>query len=166
MGVSLTIPDGYSEEYAAICKKLGINTGAPLEAELQAFLARNGICVYPRRKVREYMDALIERERKAKNDKTLLWYWKPLRGKDKLSTLQFNNIPSTDSGRINVRATYRGIVPLPALMTVDVIVEHFGDRVVFFVSDYISDTPDPFLLVAGDGASFIVESLDEPGFRI
>ena len=61
-----------------------------------------------------------------------------------------------------------------ALEKVMKIEQKFGDRVKFFVSDYIFPKPDPFIMVrpamenAGDATEyhFVFDVWDEPGFGI
>lgn len=108
--------------------------------DLRKFLAKNGICVYPEKKVIAYMNSITPRSHD--------WGWRPLK-----------------AGRY---ASYAKPIPEVVLMTIVKINECFPDAV-FEVTD-ITARPkgDPFLRVriANTSDNFIIERWDEPKFRM
>lgn len=154
---STEIPDGYKD----LAKELGVSPSVLLNMEVRDVLLDCGLSTYGPSKVFKYMDALVAKERITRKDKTLTWAWKPLREVDKYPTDTW----SWDRIRFSM-TTYNHEVPYPVLLTVKKLVDRFGERAKFFVSDYESAVPDPFLLVVVDMKScHIVERWDEPSFR-
>jgi hypothetical protein len=149
-------------EYKALAAKLGVQSRAMSKLEMREFLAEECVSAYDVHKVMEYMNGLVEREKKSSGDGSLHWVWKPLRQRDS-ATIKGHwtlaGIPFSEE-------VYPHEVPYPVLLTVKKLTDKFGDRVCFHVSDYKSSRPDPFLMASIDTYSaFVIERWDEPSFR-
>lgn len=112
------------------------------------------------------MTALTVAERRRLEDPDLLWGWKPLRESDREVELQWRGRRGEKGqhGRFLQGQRYWRKVPLDVLMLVDALDSEFGDRVSFWVSDYDSPAPDPFLMVAGINMHRVIAVWDEPDF--
>ena len=151
------------KKYVTVAEKIGFVNGALLSAQLRDFFAEEGISLYDYNKVSSFLAEKTKIERTKTNKRYLVWCWKPLRMSD-LNQLT-NNVPWGENGGISSEL-YHGAVPYPVLLTMEKIAQRFGDQVRFYVSDYASVNPDPFLAVSGIGIDFfIVERWDEPNFR-
>lgn len=132
----VALPDDVSEEYRALQVKLGIGIGRP---------------TYDLASVKEYLNN--------KYGGWSQWCWVPLRGKDVVKGINFNDIENR---------TYTKPIPFAVLKTIDEIQETYP-QAKFFISDerYNSDVKDPFLLVTLDNGHclHVVERWDEPAFR-
>ncbi len=152
------------DDYVAVAKQAGFSNGAMLQAQILRFLQREEMVTYNTERVARYMDSLVARERSLnpKSEERLLWCWRPLREQDKgalVSHTDFWENGAIDQGQYNLP------VPMSALQIVAKIAAEFPD-VHFYVSDYTSNQPDPFLAVTASGMHFIVVDVwDEPGFR-
>lgn len=138
-------------EYMSVAKAVGFECPQMLQAELEAFLAEH-FHVYDPDKVTSYMNALCMREFDV-NGNRVRWDWRPLRQQDMDESSPWSG-------------PYDKFVPYPVLLTVKRIDEAFGDRVQFYVTDYVSPKPDPFLAVSARGLPYyVIERWDEPTFR-
>ncbi len=95
--------------------------------------------------------------------KMLVWCWKPLRQSDEGWT---NYTSTAKHGHLSGQR-YQGAVPLPMLRLVGRISKVFPE-VHFYVSDYPSKKPDPFLMVSALGPfnNLINGHWDEPDFKL
>lgn len=171
-------------EYKALVAELGVNDSAVRNAELRQFFADEGITVYPYEKVTAFMDAKLEREKKAASNPNLDWRWKPLMvGAPTVSKVP--GIPAVNWSLLNVDSirslvfgvdapradiptfkTYARAIPHAVLLTVKKLRDRFNGQVNFYASDYEVRNPDPFLMVTGPGLDYyVIERWDEPGFR-
>lgn len=150
-------------DYAEVAKQIGFSNGAMVQAQLLHFLQREEIVIYKTDRVNRYMDSLVQRENQLNpKGEPKVWCWKPLRADDvgKLT----NHLSDHTNGHISHRQ-YQNAVPISALKIVAKIAAEFPDAK-FYVTDYMSERPDPFLGVTGVGFDFIVVDVwDEPGFR-
>jgi len=128
-----------------MAKQIGFEPRELLKEKLMRFLAANGIQTYDYEEVRNYLN-------KTKPERTK-WEWIPLRSKDR----HYESQPR-----------YGRLIPLRALQKVALIEEKFPESSLkFFVSDYVSENPDPFLAVNDGGLNYVVIDVwDEPGFGL
>lgn len=148
--------------YLRTAKEIGFEPAQLLEARLLAFFRRSSIPIYPYQRVVEYLVT------KAPRDSIVVW--RPLRNIDKPSGWGWQGI----NGRHGHGhywdewpcRSYGHLVPLRVLATVEQIEREIGrNRLHFFVSDYASSRPDPFILVtARDMDRYVFDAWDEPGF--
>lgn len=154
-------------EYQRLANKLGTYAMVDLtQEELERYLAKNHIGVYPMGKVTAYLASIAAkmaskrrtyygtRTRKAKV------VWLPLRYTDIQAAAGKN------------QRIYTKPVPPEVLMTVEKIVEDLGDRPAFFISDFsmeervLRKKVDPFLAISVGSKMYVLERWDEPGFRM
>lgn len=159
--------------YEELAKKLGFAPAELTRAQLLAFFEGELIKLYNYEQVQTWLIAKKE-EAKAKN-----WCWRSLRERDVVTSYSWGwddeNSGWGDgfysSKDWNCRP-YERLVPAHALEKVAKIEAKFGDRVKFFVSDFASSNPDPFIMVrpamsiSGEEAEYymIFDVWDEPGF--
>lgn len=137
-------------EYKALAAKLGVVVREdPHEKKkvFEAFLAENGIRVYPRAKV----DRFLQIEADVWAEGTL--------GRGREGRVVWRPIRQSSYGN----ATYAHPIPYPVLLTIEKIQDKFS-AAEFAVSDYEAPVPDPFLMVTYAGRSYVIEHWDEPGF--
>lgn len=174
-----------TEEYVALAKRLGVTLPKVItKLDLAQILIQENISAYDYRKVAAYMNRITP---SGKN-----WQWKPLRAVDyehSWRNLSFDRPPVADGSFCE--AVYDKAVPYPVLLTVDKIEQATKDvpsslKPAFFVTDYVSKNPDPFLMVCVPGNHditdpladnwrrrvvpipervFVIERWDEPSFR-
>lgn len=159
---------GKPATYGELCESLGFCPAGLVEAELLDFFAAEGINRYEYQQV----DAWLV----AKKGEKRFWFWRPLREKDIIEDYRWGveaaGYENTwENGfychKIGECRPYDSLVPMPVLQKVGRIESKFKDSVKFFVSDYGSPRPDPFIMVrtAKQGREiFIFDSWDEPGF--
>jgi hypothetical protein len=158
-------------QYEAQAKKIGYqcDPGVLLCERLKLFLAEKGILTYDVQQVHDYMNRLVQQERKMQRQPDLTWVWRPLREQDVKSGCRYQ-LRGRDSNLLTVvgavaQRPYRQVIPASVLHTATKIAEAFPD-VHFFVTDYAVLRPDPFLAVAVPNQPFlIVEFWNEPGFK-
>lgn len=149
------------EEYLEVADEFELSGRAMENVKLKKFFKNNMISIYDYRRVAAY---LLSKTPSGKD-----WRWLPLREQDKgkgweLGTSYYNE-RWVYNGEIDSRI-YAHAVPYPVLLTARKIAKEFGDKVAFYVSDYVSPNPDPFLAVKTlNSDMFVIEKWDEPGFR-
>ncbi len=156
--------------YEQLAKELGFQPAQLLEEKLLRFLNENRIPVYNYREVDQYMASQAEKAGK-------VWIWRPLRERDKPQGWVWSGRASNESKTANQsrgHGSYRDefpyrpyarAVPIHILRQVKRIQDQFGDRALFFVSDYADPNPDPFIMVTAMDVQLIVFGVwDEPGF--
>lgn len=160
------------DEYLSLAESLEIaslDRGAVLQRAVADFLWENDVEMYDYNQMKNYMTSLAEKE-------NTLWHWRPLRDKD---------IPKDGSGTpdscwgwnhdSNAHdyywktkwecRTYDKIVPFEILKNVKLLNDKFPGKLHFFVTDYKSASPDPFIIAcARDMGKIIFGVWDEPGF--
>ncbi|KKS57342.1 MAG: hypothetical protein UV22_C0020G0004 [Parcubacteria group bacterium GW2011_GWA2_42_35] len=159
--------------YEEVAKTLGFKPAELVRAQLLEFFEIEGIQLYDYAQVEAWLSD------KNKQAKTSHWCWRPLRKKDVVKGYrwafggQYGNMPLDgyyDSSDDACRP-YQRLVPRRVLDKVASIEAKFGDKVKFFVSDYATPKPDPFIMVRpaardDDGEyHFIFDVWDEPGFN-
>ncbi len=161
-----TVPIG---TYEAVANELGFQPAQLLEEQLLRFLSEEAIPTYDYSKVDAYMAALAEEQDKA-------WIWRPLREKDKPVGWHWLGRDSKKLGKTygHGHGSYRDewsyrpydkLVPIHILRQVQKIQDRFGDKVLFFVSDYAVPNPDPFIMVTAlDVQNIVFGVWDEPKF--
>ena len=124
-------------------------------ARFRAFLAENGICIYDFKKVRKYLRRLCPSDRQQ--------VWCGFDGNILDADLTNDSWAKRHYDRIG---GYTKPIPEVPLMTLAKIRAEFP-QAVGYVSDFL-EVPkgDPFLAVMFEGAFFIIERWDEPGFRM
>ncbi len=161
--------------YDEIAKKLGFEPAELIRAQLLAFFKDEGIKLFPYEDVNQWM---IKKRKEAGAD---LWCWRPLRPKDVITEYLWG---TTDRGKYEDGFYDKGhwecrpygrLVPQNILEMVAKIEKVFGDKVKFFVCDYASADPDPFIMVrpavCDDGTDeddpykLVFGAWDEPGFE-
>lgn len=162
------------EEYAAICKKVGLHIAPPMtkgKLFLEKVLAEETMGTYDLKAVARYMD------KKARGAEPIgfgsrRWAWTPLRKQDLDDTAWKGR---DYSGIVNYKCEqfafgksyYTKPIPQPVLEMIDRINDRVP-HVQFVVADIISLAwPDPFLAVTLPGLEelYVIARWDEPGFR-
>lgn len=155
--------------YEVLAEELGFQPAQLLEEQLLRFLNEAAIPTYDYSKVDAYMAALAEEQGEA-------WIWRPLREKDKPDGWYWQGRNSKKLGETHGRGhgsyrdewnyrPYDKVIPIHILRQVKTIQDKFGDRVMFFVSDYAVPNPDPFIMVTALDVQKIVFGVwDEPKF--
>jgi hypothetical protein len=168
LGVSLETQKLYMEE----AEKLGFKPSALIHSQLIQFCELEAIKIYRYSEVDKWLRYKIQEE----PNKTF-WCWRPLRNKD----IMENKIWGVDGWGMGCKhgfytskspycTPYPNLVPLKTLNLVSKLENRFGDDIKFFVSDYSSEKPDPFIMALiniNDGGSkncVIFDCWDEPGF--
>ena len=155
------------KEYLEVAKAIGLQDSPAIFAgQLKEFLIQEVIPRYNGTAVADYMAELCRRA-SVKTGREITWEWKPLRPQDAVPFSSDTWTAHFGTYDVPIRTEqYTGAVPLPVLLTVKKLIDRFGDRVCFFVSDYRDPKPDPFLMITGVKIPcFIIERWDEPGFR-
>jgi len=153
----LVIPETNSlVDYLDLAEDVAYCPPELLRGLLYNFLRQKRIKIYKYDEVDKWL------VKKAKESEVVNWYWRPLRIKDKLEK---NNSLSCE--------VYDKLIPLHALEKLKLIENEFGNQVSFYVSDYTSDVPDPFIMVVPKNINtnvdvkdyiIIFDMWDEPGF--
>ncbi len=161
------------ESYSSIAATMGFNPSALVDERLKSYFASKGIPLFDLGKVDDY---LLKVAKKSGLDG---WVWRPMRSKDIVEGYRFGSRDLSDHDEWTIRGfyssgewacrVYGGLVPAHALLRAAGVEAEFVDEVSFFVSDFAKSSPtlDPFLMVrskAPDGALFIFDIWDEPGF--
>jgi hypothetical protein len=167
------ISDTELAEYVKVAKRIQFTPPDLLRHRLVQFMLENNIEVYPLAIVEKYLDSKfgIPSYPPSESGWEPKWSWHPLRSADvgKLTIITDNE--RSLNGQIEKGQSYRKIVPLPVLETVDRIATHFAGSepaLHFYVADAAvpSEEKDPFLAVTAMGIEFLViERWDEPSFR-
>lgn len=164
-----------SAEYSLLAQQIGFHPEELSRLEFELFLQRQGVQVYPLESVEAYMDALmlkLEADEPDPEDEWR-WFWRPLRDADSSFIARQAYVHGEFQGGFNFDgALYRRLVPMPVLETVNRLREAFHAETnldsgpAFLVTDYDTETPDPFLAVSVNGLDlYVIERWDEPGFR-
>ena len=141
-------------EWLTLAKSIGATPQQIGEVELKLWLKEECIQVFNTQKVFDYL------KDKAKDYK---WSFQGLRACDTKRDLHAYATWPAGCGHTLAQTLY-AVVPIPVLMTVQRIVERFGDRANFFVTK-IGD-PDPFRAVTVDDCAIVfIERWDEPSYR-
>lgn len=155
--------------YEELATELGFLPAQLLEEQLYRFLNENKIPTYDGDEVDKYLAAHAEQEEK-------VWIWRPLRECDQPEGWHWEGRESEVLGisEWEGHGSYRNdwnyrpyekAVPIHILRHVKKIQDKFGDRVLFFVSDYAVPDPDPFIMVTALDVNKIIFGVwDEPGF--
>ena len=169
--VELQKEDYYNE----IAESLDFVPTELTRARLLGFFEADGIKLYDYSQVKAWLTG------KKEQAKATHWCWRPLRKKDIPNDQWGWNQESRkweDGFYLNnwTCCPYDRLVPTHALEKIVKIKARFGDRVKFFVSDYASPNPDPFVMVrpampipegiAADEYLLIFDVWDEPGFGV
>jgi len=160
--VAQLAPVGYMD----LAVKIGL-TPSPVmdEANLLDAISTVGLHVYDWTTVDEYL------YRKAlRQGAHMRWVWKPLREADLQSAHMANAASGFTIPRVGYifAEQYAQEVPLRILMDVKAILDA-DPSAKFFISDYETIKPDPFLMVTTEkllkaGKCWIIDRWDEPGF--
>lgn len=160
-------------EYEKLAGEIDFSPGKLLERRFLDFLAENGIEVFDYIEVDKYLRNEAEKAKKKR------WVWRPLREKDKpdftwsgyilqgylISYVQDSEGNGSYFNQPEWRP-YSRIVPFNILKLVKLIEGEFGDSLKFFVSDYSSAHPDPFLMATAFDIDRIIFAMwDEPSFK-
>lgn len=168
-----TVAEDAFSEYSALAEQIGFSNPAIERVRMLNFLQREEIPVYDNGRVEEFMNSLVDKinGKKRKRDTGawnpfyggIVWVWKPLRAIDADAVSSGGYV---DDGYFTARQ-YDRAVPIDVLKTVAKISTAFPEAN-FFVTDYATKTPDPFLCVRLPGRSehFVVAVWDEPDFKL
>ncbi len=157
--------------YEKLAESLGFYPAELVRAQLLEFFETEAIDLYDYAQVEAWLT------QKKAEAKATHWCWRPLRAKDVITGYMWGvNASNYRDGFYRESADccrpYERLVPMHALQKVAKIETKFGDRVKFFVSDYASLKPDPFIMVRpalreSGGINlyhFVFDVWDEPGF--
>jgi hypothetical protein len=158
------------DEYEQMAKEIRFMPAKLIEAKIFQILRQNEIKVFDYDQVYLYLKDKALRENPNKR-----WIWRPLREQDRLP-FEFEHPKSSRVDDWGWHGYYRPKqsefrpydkpVPLRVLKEVKLI----GDQVptaTFFVSDYATVRPDPFIMVTQlDVAIIVFDVWDEPDFGI
>lgn len=152
-------------EYVAVAESIGFSNPALARARLLNFLQREEIPVYDSERVSNFMTALVVREKGGSTFDPFsmrltgtVWVWRPMLSEE--SKASWFTYGSFAGGR------YQREVPLDVLRTVAKVKGAFPDAK-FYVTDYETVKPDPFLCVKLDGCEHVVIAVwDEPDFKL
>lgn len=154
------LEDNELKAHIRVTEALGYLPPALLGAKLLNYFKENGIKVYDYDSVSDYLKGKAEAQGKK-------FIWRPLRSQDKEAGYSWGGFG--EHGSYHKHWDYRPYayaVPLRVLATVEKMVEQFGDKVKFFVSDYAVPKPDPFIMVTAlDIPMFVFDHWDEPDFK-
>ena len=155
---------GHLDEYLALAHGLNIASatrGLVLQHEVADFLWEHDIEMYDYDDVVNFLGEVAPKGNNV--------YWRPLRDVDVTSDYNIGNKDDPgyyDDKEWNCR-TYDKIIPIEILRNVKLLVEKFGDKLQFFVSDFASPNPDPFIMAtARDMTCFVFGVWDGPGFSL
>lgn len=163
--------------YERTCQAIGFAPAALIEAQILAFMAEKKMRRYAMEQVMPYL-----RQKAQKASAWTTWHWRPLRAADSAPDNEYNvrgwaareqqrsswgfvSMPLVDG---SVTGTpYQLAIPLRVLGRVEQIVQKFGDKVRFLVSDYAERKPDPFIAVVpkAGGDPIVFDVWDEPDFK-
>ena len=154
------LDDNELKAHIRVTEALGYEPPALLEAKLLNYFKENGIKVYDYNSVFNYLKGKAEAQGKK-------FIWRPLRPQDTEVGYSWGGF--NEHGSYHKHWDYRPYthaVPLRVLATVEKIVERFGNKVKFFVSDYAVPRPDPFIMVTAlDVSTLVFDYWDEPDFK-
>jgi len=153
------------ENYSSLAKEIGFKPSVLVREQLSLFLYENGIARFNYKEVKAWLKS---KRIEAGKD---FWCWCPLREEDVVDH-QWGKWKKDGSYRKEYCAPYDKIIPLQAMNLIKKIQDVFQEDVCFFVSDYPSVVPDPFLMVRtrgnedikGNDHLFVIAMWDEPGF--
>ncbi len=145
-------------EYLELAKRISLDNAGFHSWALPRFFRREEISLYPIETVKLFLTALANREGK-------IWCWVPLRKEDTENGWT-NHLGSGEHGHLDRRGRYDKPMPIEILRLVDKISTAFP-HAGFFVSDYATERPDPFIMVTGHGnvPFFVFGHWDEPDFK-
>lgn len=176
--------------YEKVAESIGFAPAELVRDQLLEFFEYEGIKRYDYAEVSRWM------EKKREEAGIENWCWRPLRAKDVIDDYQWGQPHDRHyvGGKLSLwRGEYVGgkwvtqndgfywknwcppydrAVPQHALELVARIEARFGDQVKFFVSDYASANPDPFIMVRPakrntggfENFNLVFDVWDEPGF--
>lgn len=159
--------------YEEVAQSIGFMPAELVCAKLLAFFEEKSIELF------DYDQVVTWLSMKKKQVRQESWCWRPLLGSDIATGYQWGDraeFGNLKDGYYHSRnwecRPYEQLVPIPVLENVAMIKERFGDHVKFFVSDYATPRPDPFIMVrpamCNSGLDkdyhFIFAHWDEPGF--
>lgn len=147
-------------EYVAVAESIGFSNPALARARLLNFLQREEIPVYDNGRVDEFMGNIVSgiNSSRPRGERDLVWIWKPLIGEARRDFWTVN-------GAFHWRQ-YSMAVPMGALKDVAKVKAEFPEAR-FYVTDYETVKPDPFLCVKLDGCEHVVIAVwDEPDFKL
>ncbi len=181
---TLTIPipqlvvteDKNLDEYEKLAKELNFYPAKLLEEKLLHFFANQEIKIFAYNQVFSYLKQKAEKEDKS-------WIWRPLRERDKpngwmFGDANFYNFTDKNGKKRREKLFNHGCyrpewdyrpydkpVPMRILQEVKKIEREFSEKLLFFVSDYATARPDPFIMVTAlDINRFIFDVWDEPDY--
>jgi hypothetical protein len=168
-----TLPEAkWSPEYRALATKVGAIPREIADYEMREYLAGQGLPIYPPADVIAYLKDRAEIMAKKHEGEAAdvgwnnLWNGRFAFGWVGLRTCDRPQTAAVLIGGSHRAGPYNLAIPGPVLETVAGLIQRFGDRVQFAVSEIYRD-PDPFLLVNIDhDQNYIVERWDEPSFRM
>lgn len=161
--------------YEEVAQQLGFFPVELTRAQLLGFFEAEGIKLY------DYVQVSAWLTGKKEQAKATHWCWRALREKDVLEDYnwgwnreKFAWGDGFYSSKEQSCRPYERLVPMHALEKVAKIETKFEDRVKFFVSDYASPKPDPFIMVrptaidssTNDEYKLIFDVWNEPGFGV
>ena len=163
----LTLTGEALREYNRLAEAIGWKPGSLLEQNVRNFLAENGICVFPYKKVERYLDSKFG---KCENPypKESKWIWRPLRPCDFGMSRDVSG-KCRNGSVVEKGPYYHGPIPPEVLLTVEKIAPEFPE-IKFLVSDVLDPADrfgDPFLALGAEGMNLLViERWGEPSFRM
>ena len=152
--------------YEEVANSIGFEPAALTFARLRAFFETEGIMLYDGSEVNAWLVSKLGAAR------ANFWCWRALRPKDEIKNYGWAGIGAHgfySSARWECRS-YGKLIPKSVLDKVAAIEAKFGESVRFFVTDFVSVRPDPFIMVRpaachdGENAPLIFDAWDEPGF--
>ena len=161
--------------YEEVAQSLGFAPAELVRAQLLAFFEEAGIKLYDYDQVSAWLT------KKKVEAKATHWCWRALRNKDIITNYYWGYDREHNrwndgfySSKNDACCLYDRLVPLHALKKVAKIEARLGDHVRFFVSDYATPNPDPFIMVRPTKSDpgtvceyqFIFDAWDEPGFGV
>lgn len=161
LAVAEPLEPEFADEYRALAAELGLNPTPIDTAQFTAWLSAQGLPVYTRAEVQEYLHCKYQVP--VGNVTSLVsWGWRPLRMLDRKEGHTNSKNGTLQRGA----APYAKPIPYPVLLTIKSVRDQFPTAK-FFVSDemHAERIPDPFLLVEIGTEKFVIERWDEPAFR-
>jgi len=158
------VKDNPIEEYEKLADELEYHPAGLVEAKIFRYLKQNNISVFNNKEVYNY---LVKKAKEEGHHK--YWIWRPLREKDHYPkgrgwSGRFDWHGSYWEHRSEYRV-YDKLVPANILRQVKDMEDAIPHDIKFFVSDYASINPDPFIMVTNvDIKRIIFNAWDEPDF--
>ena len=164
------VKDDPIEEYEKLADELEYHPAGLVEAKIFRYLKENNIPVFNNKEVYDY----LARKAKEEGDHKY-WIWRPLREKDHYPKgwgwtgwFDFENHNWGHGTYWEHKSEYRiydKLVPANILRQVRDMEAAIPHDIKFFVSDYASINPDPFIMVTNvDIKRIIFNVWDEPDF--